>query len=124
MKKFVILIFFIFIYPMAVHAIGVNAGKYFNSGLVYSGSKYPQSLANNTENIEPKIELSSLKQGTSSSRKFFGFVEVGDASIDKAIKEANITKVHYVDVSLNKVYIPYFIIPISAMQKTTIVYGE
>lgn len=113
-----------FILPLQSQAIGVNAGKYFDNGIIYSGSKYPQSVANNTENITPKIDISKLKQGKSSSRNFFWLVEVGDSSIEKAAKKGNITKIHYVDTSLNKVYIPYFIIPIFAKQKTTIVYGE
>ena len=122
--KLLFLVLLVFAFPIQTHAIGVNASKYFNSGYIYSGSKYPQSVANNTENTNPEIERSSLKQGASSSRKFFGLIELGNASIDKAVKTANITKIHYVDISLNKVYVPYFIIPISAMQKTTIVYGE
>lgn len=124
MKKFVFLLFLILLIPSKTYAIGVDASQYFDLGEIYSGSKYPQSVANNIENIEQQIDISRLKQGTASSRNFFGLVEVGDSSINKAAKEANITKIHYVDISLNKVYIPYFIIPIYARQKTTIVYGE
>lgn len=124
MKKLLFLISLIFLFPIHAHAIGVKTDKYFDYGGIYSGSKYPQSVANNTENITPQIDMSRLKQGTASSRNFFGLVEIGDSSINKAAKEANITKIHYVDTSLNKVYIPYFIIPIYARQKTTIVYGE
>ena len=124
MKKLLFLISLIFLSPIHAHAIGVKTDKYFDYGGIYSGSKYPQSVANNTENITPQIDMSRLKQGTASSRNFFGLVEIGDSSINKAAKEANITKIHYVDTSLNKVYIPYFIIPIYARQKTTIVYGE
>ena len=110
--------------PIQAQALGVKTDKYFDYGGIYSGSKYPQSIANNTENIAPQIDTSHLKQGTSSSRNFFGLVEVGNSSINKAAEEANITKIHYVDTNLNKVYIPYFIIPIYARQKTTIVYGK
>lgn len=124
MKKLLFLISLIFLIPIQAHAIGIKTDKYFDYGGIYSGSKYPQSVANNTENITPQIDMSRLKQGTASSRNFFGLVEIGDSSINKAAKEANITKIHYVDTSLNKVYIPYFIIPIYARQKTTIVYGE
>ncbi len=124
MAKFLLIISSILLLPLQANAIGVNTDKFFDYGGIYSGSKYPQSIANNVENVENNIDLSKLKQGKASSRNFFGLVEVGNASIDKAAKEANITKIYYVDTSLNKVYIPYFIIPISARQKTTIVYGE
>ena len=124
MAKFLLITSLILLLPLQANAIGVNASQYFDSGEIYSGSKFPQSIANNVENVENNVDLSKLKQGKASSRNFLGLVEVGDSSIDKAAKEANITKIHYVDTSLNKVYIPYFIIPIYARQKTTIVYGE
>ena len=124
MKKLLFLISLILLLPLQANAIGVNASQYFDSGEIYSGSKFPQSIANNIENTTPNEDMSRLKRGTASSRNFLGLVEVGDSSIDKAAKEANITKIYYVDTSLNKVYIPYFIIPIYARQKTTIVYGE
>lgn len=124
MAKLLLIIFLILFLPIHAHAIGINTGKYFDYGLIYSGTKYPQSVANDMENVQSNIDLSKLKQGKASTRKFFGLVEVGNASIEKAAKKANITKIHYVDTSLNKVYVPYFIIPISVRQKTTIVYGE
>jgi hypothetical protein len=124
MKKFVFILFLILLVPSKTYGIGIDVDKYFDYGGIYSGSKYPQSVANNAENIELQVDMSRLKRGTASSRNFFGLVEVGDSSINKAAKEANITKIYYVDTSLNKVYIPYFIIPVYAKQKTTIVYGE
>ena len=124
MKKFVFILFLILLVPSKTYGIGIDVDKYFDYGGIYSGSKYPQSVANNTENIELQTDISRLKQGTASSRNFFGLVEVGNSSINKATKEANITKIHYVDSSLNKVYIPYFIIPVYIKEKTTIVYGE
>ena len=124
MAKILIILSIILILPLQSQAIGVNAGKYLNNGGLYSGSRYPQSVANNTENITPEIDISKLKQGKASSRNFFWLVEVGDSSIEKAAKKANITKIHYVDIRLDKLYVPYLVIPIFAKQKTTIVYGE
>lgn len=124
MKKLLFLTSLIILFPINAHAIGINTSKYFDYGLIYSGTKYPQSVANNVENVQYNTDLTKLKQGKASTRKFFGLVEVGNASIEKAAKKANITKIQYVDTSLNKVYVPYFIIPISVRQKTTIVYGE
>lgn len=124
MKKFLFLISLIFLLPIQAYAIGVNADKYFSHGVIYTGSKYPQSVANNGQNTELETDLSQLKQGKATAGSFFGLVEVGNASIDKATKNAGITKIHYIDTNMQKVYIPYFIIPISARQRTTIVYGE
>lgn len=124
MARFLFLISLILLLPIQAHALGLNTGKYFDNGVIYSGSKYPTSVSNNVENNTPQVDVFHLKQGTASSRNFFGLVEVGNSSINKATKEANITKIHYVDSSLNKVYIPYFIIPVYIKEKTTIVYGE
>lgn len=124
MKRFLFLISLIFLLPIQAYAIGVDADKYFSHGVIYSGSKYPQSVANNGQSTKLETDLSQLKQGKATARSFFGLVEVGNASIDKATKNAGITKIHYIDTNIQKVYIPYFIIPISARQRTTIVYGE
>ncbi len=124
MAKFLFLIFIIILIPLQTHAIGVNVENYFDHGGIYSGSNFPQSVANNPEDITPQKDMQNLKRGTASSRNFFGLVEVGDSSINKAAKESNVTKIHYVDTSLNKVYIPYFIIPFYIKEKTTTVYGE
>ena len=44
-------------------------------------------------------DLSDLKRGQSSSVNILWLVEVGDASIDKAAKDAGITKISHVDVN-------------------------
>lgn len=117
MTKFLLSTFLILLLPLQAHALGINANKYFNKGLIYSGSKYPTSVANNAENLTPLVDIQRLKQGTSNSRNFFGLVEVGDASIDKAIKNAGITKISHIDINHKSVFIFW--------SKTTVnVYGE
>ena len=105
MAKILFIIFLIFFLPLQALAYGVNPQKYFNSGIIYSGSKFPQSVANNTENVMPQIDISHLKKGTASSRNFFKLIEVGDASIDKATKNAGITKISYIDVNEKSIFI-------------------
>lgn len=63
MEKFLFLISLILLFPLNADAIGVNTGKYFDYGLIYSGTKYPQSVANNVENVQSNIDLSKLKKG-------------------------------------------------------------
>ena len=62
--RFLLIIILVFAFPIQTHAIGVNASKYFNSGYIYSGSKYPQSVANNTENTNSNEEANQTKNDT------------------------------------------------------------
>lgn len=106
-------------------AIGMDYSRYYDCGLIYSNSSFPQSVATAINNSEKEVDISKLKRGESKYRNWFKFVEKGDAGIDKAMKNGNITKVHFVDVKVKKVYVPYFLfLPIFIKQKTTIVYGE
>lgn len=123
MKNLFVLLFIILFTSLPTNAIGIDNSKYFDNGLVYSGSSYPQDVAKDVNNIE-KINSKNLKRGESKSRNYFGLVEVGDASIITATKNGNIKRVHYVDNKINKVYIPYILLPIYVKEKTTIVYGE
>ena len=76
----------------------------------------------NTENKE--IDLTKLKKGESTSHNILMLVETGDAGVDEAAKKAGITKIHYVDTKIQKVYIPLGFIPIYVKERKTIVYGE
>lgn len=119
-----LILFFIFLFTNTAFASGASASYYFDSGIFYSGSKFPQSAAYKTLDTNKEIKLKDLKQGKSSIRNFFSLVEVGNASIDSAAKNGNIKKIHYADTKINKVNVPLFIIPVYVKQKTTIVYGE
>ena len=120
MARILFLISLMILLPVQANAIGVNSDFYFAQGGIYSGSKYPQSVANNQEFVNPELDLSHLKQGESTTRNILGLVEFGDSSVEKAARKGGITKIHYVDTKVNKLSVPYFYYK----KKTTIVYGE
>ena len=57
-------------------------------GIIYTDVKYPVAVTSNSN---------STKVGSSKATSILGFVAIGDASIDKAAKNAGITKIHHVD---------------------------
>ena len=61
----------------------------------------------------------STKKGVASCESWFGMVAIGDASVNKAVKDGKITKINYVDKSI-KSEIPLGIKTVY----TTTVYGE
>lgn len=81
-------------------------------GLFYTNATYPITATG------AKIEdLSKLKKGSASANSILFCVEFGDASIDKAAKNAGITKITHIDVHQKSIFIFW--------SKTTInVYGE
>lgn len=124
MKKIVILTcFFALFSTLKADATWGSGYKYYDGGGIYAGTKFPRTVAKDINANDSKIEIQTLKKGVSSSRNFFKLVEIGNASITKAAKDGNITKIHYVDTQINKVYVPFFI-PIYAKETKTIVYGE
>lgn len=104
-------------------ACNLDITSNFDKGLIYSGSKFPQSAANSIDTININ-DLIELKKGESTATNILGLIETGNASIEAAAKNGNITKIHYVDTKIEKVYIPLLFIPIYAKEVTTIVYGE
>ena len=118
MKK-VILLACVFLFNFAqAHA---TAGyKFRETGTIYSNVKYPQSIAKDINSVD-ESELAKLKKGTSSAKNIFNIAEFGDASITKAAKNGNITKIYYVDTKIDKVWIPCFLF---VKEIRTIVYGE
>lgn len=104
----------------SVNAAGFNNSKYYDAGLIYSGTSFPQSAANQ----QAECALQNLKTGEAECINILGFVETGDASINTAAKNGGITKIHYIDYKINKVYIPILFIPIYAKEIKTVVYGE
>ncbi len=57
-------------------------------GAIYTDVKYPVAVTSNSN---------ATKVGSSKATSILGFVATGDASIDKAAKNAGITKIHHVD---------------------------
>lgn len=81
-------------------------------GIFYTNSTYPVTATG--VSVE---ELSKLKKGSASAHNILYFVEVGDASIDEAIKKADIKKISYIDVNQKSIFIFW--------SKVTVnVYGE
>ena len=81
-------------------------------GLFYTNATYPVTATGTKVK-----DLSTLKKGSASANNIFYFVEVGDASIDKAAKNAGITKISHIDINQKSVFIFW--------SKTTVnVYGE
>ena len=81
-------------------------------GLFYTNATYPITATG------AKIkDLSTLKKGSASANSILFCVEIGDASIDKAAKNAGITKITHIDVHQKSIFIFW--------SKTTVnVYGE
>lgn len=81
-------------------------------GLFYTNATYPITATGATVK-----DLSKLKKGSASANSILFCVEFGDASIDKAAKNAGITKITHIDVHQKSIFIFW--------SRTTInVYGE
>ena len=81
-------------------------------GLFYTNATYPITATGATVK-----DLSTLKKGSASANSILFCVEFGDASIDKAAKNAGITKITHIDVHQKSIFIFW--------AKTTVnVYGE
>lgn len=63
-------------------------------------------------------EAKSSKSGSSSASAIAGLFAYGDSSVDAAMKQAGITKVHHVDHQVTSYLFGLF------LQNTTIVHGE
>ena len=78
-------------------------------GIGYTKLKLPVNVTSNPSD-SPKI-------GTAECKSYFGIVAVGDASLETAMKNGGITKIHYVDWDVKN------ILGIIGTYKIT-VYGE
>jgi hypothetical protein len=78
-------------------------------GIAYTKLKLPVNVTSNPSE--------SPKMGTAECKSYFGLVAVGDASIETAMKNGGITKIHYVDWDVKN------ILGIIGTYKVT-VYGE
>lgn len=126
MRYLSILLTTIFLTSNIANAIGINHSQYYDKGLIYSGTTFPNSVAK-SENIPDCQTIENwndLKSGESTSNNILNIVETGDASINAAVENGNIKKIYYVDHKIDKMYIPILFIPIYVKQKKTIVYGE
>lgn len=120
MKKILLLLLIAIISLQTAYAVDVSS--YFDQGAIYSGSSFPVDVTKNTD--DTMLVIKDLKTGESTVNNILGLVETGDRGIQAAAKNGGITRIHYVDTKVNKVYIPLGFIPIYVKQTKTIVYGE
>lgn len=86
--------------------------KSYSMGLFYTNANYPVTATG------VKIDdLSRLKKGESDAINVLWVVEVGDAGVDKAAKNAGIKEISYIDVREQTIFIFF-------KKITTTVYGE
>lgn len=101
--------------------------KYMPGGGIFNGVTIPLDTAKAT-NFAPGENIGSspkgIKSGVATRTNYMWLVELGDASINKAAKNGNIEKIHYVDYAREKVYVPLGFIPIYFDRYVTTVYGE
>jgi hypothetical protein len=78
------------------------------TGFVYTDVQGPGSATSNT---------GSSKVGTAVAESFLGLIATGDASIEAAMKDGGITKIHHVDYESKNILGLYATF-------TVVVYGE
>jgi len=83
------------------------------TGLFYTETTYPVSVTG-AKSIK---DIKYLKKGTSESKCILGLVELGDAGVEEAARQAGIKQVHFVDVHIKSIFIFF-------SKLTTEVYGE
>ena len=120
MKKFLFLLTLATISVQSAFAL--NVSSYFDQGGIYTESSFPFDVAKNFEQNVQNLE--NLKCGIATTNNILGLVETGNRGVQTAARNGGITKIHYVDTKINKVYIPLGFIPIYVKQTKTLVYGE
>ena len=119
MNKFLLLITLMCISSQCIYANSVS--KYFDQGVIYTGSIFPVDVAKDTDDKIMPIE--GLKSGEALTHNILGIIETGNRGIQAAAKNGGITKILF-DTKVNKVYIPLGFIPIYVKETKTIVYGK
>tara|TARA_R110001592_G_scaffold103247_3_gene291001 strand:- start:7740 stop:8099 length:360 start_codon:yes stop_codon:yes gene_type:complete len=84
------------------------------AGIIVTNVKSP------AQNLTVAIDkdAKSTKTGSSSASAVAGLVAFGDSSVDTAMKNGGITKVHHIDHQVNSILLGLW------LQNTTIVHGE
>ena len=93
-----------------------------NQGGIYSKSAFPVSVSTDINNETQ--DLTNLQSGKSTSHNYFKIVEVGDAGINKAIRQGNLKRVSIVMTRVHKINIPISILPLYYKDVKTVVYGN
>jgi len=125
MKKFFCIIsVFILLGTLKAEASWGARYKYRDAGQLYTGVSFPQGAGNNVADSDKTANIYKLKKGESTSRNILMLFEIGDAGIEKAARNGGVTKIHYVDTRVNRVFIPLGFIPIFVRETKTLVFGE
>lgn len=154
MRKLCVLLilFLLFVMPYSVSAIQrpindmgydfcYTGYKYINGGGIYSDVNMPYITGKSInlyeeKNVKGKIvpvsakakneklSIETLKRGTSQRTNYMFVVEVGDAGILKAAQNGGISKIHFIEVTKEKLYVPLVFIPVYFDRFITTVYGE
>lgn len=126
-----LLLVFLLATPVFGEGFGTGGGyTYFDGGNIYTNTTVPSSIAKSAGlndtfiSSKEKVNLSDLKVGVSVTTNILGLIQIGDAGIMAAIKNGDITKVHYIETKRTKIYIPLGFIPIYVAGIETRVYGE
>lgn len=115
-KNFLLILLTLFLSTNISQARGLDTSSNFDKGLIYSGTRFPQSAGMDCNLIQTQ-KLEQLKKGESATINILGLIETGDASIDTAAKNGNIKKICYIDIHTKSIFIFW--------TKTTVtVYGE
>jgi hypothetical protein len=80
-------------------------------------------IAISKEAKENLVNPYDMKVGESASRNILYLVDIGDSSIKSAAEKAGITKIHFVEVVNQSVFIPLLFIPVYVSKHVTKVYG-
>lgn len=93
MKKILLIASLVLFLQIQSSAFASDVSGYFDKGLIYSGSSFPQSVAksNPDTNNKPIPDLSKLKKGEATAQNILGMVEIGDASVAAAANNGGIT---------------------------------
>jgi len=82
-------------------------------GTILTDVQGPQS----TQNFEMSVQAGELKKGTSTAEGYLGLVAQGDASIQAAVTDGEISNIHHVDFKTRSILGLY-------VKHTTVVYGR
>ena len=88
------------------------------AGIIFTNVKAPDSSSTLAMRTGNKEDVESLRSGRANATALFGLFAGGDASIEKAMKNGGIKKVHHVDYETTL----FFFGLVNSL--TTVVYGE
>lgn|GEM_PF-5370692 len=71
-----------------------------------------------------KVSIDTLKRGQSSRTNYMFVVEVGNAGILEAAKNGGLNKIHFIEMTKERLYVPLIFIPVYFDRFITTVYGE